>query len=71
MNWLAYKIVGDDDAAEQLFMEVDQRKDYDTLTTFLAYSHFDPAPFPHLMQAMAGQGIEDRRVQELPYRCNR
>jgi hypothetical protein len=71
MNWLAYKIVGDNDAAEQLFQEVDARKDYDTLATFLAYSHFDPAPLTNFMQAMAGQGIEERRVQDLPYRCNR
>ena len=71
MNWLAYKIVGDDDAAERLFQEVDAREDHDTLATFLAYSHFDPAPLTNFMQAMAGQGIEERRVQDLPYRCNR
>ena len=70
-NWLAFKIIGDDESAEQLFAEYDERGDFVTMATYLGYEHFDPTPYPNFMQSMAGQGIEDRRISKLPYRCNR
>ncbi len=69
-NWLGYKIIGDDDSAEQLFVEYDERKDFVTMSTYLGYEHCDPTPYPNFMQSMAGQGIEDRKVIALPYRCD-
>ncbi len=69
--WLSHKIFGDDDAAAQVFMEHDANKDFVTIAAYLAYEHFDPSPYPNLMQKMAGQGIDERKVFELPYRCNR
>ena len=69
--WLAYKIVGDDETASQMFVEYDERKDLDRISDYLAYAHFDPRPYPNFMQATAGQGFEDREVLELPYRCDR
>ena len=70
-NWLSFKIIGDDESAEQLFVEYDERGDFITIATYLGYEHFDPTPYPNFMQSMAGQGIEDRRISKLPYRCNR
>jgi TolB-like protein len=70
-KWLSYKILGDDDDAAQLFVEHDQNGNFFTIASYLAYEHFDPGPYPNFMQAMAGQGIEVRKVFELPYRCNR
>ena len=58
-------------AAEKLFLTYDEIEDFETLGSYLAYVHFDPKPFPNLMKAMAGQGMEDRAVIDLPYRCNR
>jgi TolB-like protein len=54
-----------------LFAEYDERGDFVTIATYLGYEHFDPTPYPNFMQSMAGQGIEDRRISKLPYRCNR
>ena len=70
-NWLSFKIIGDDESAEQLFAEYDERGDFGTMATYLSYEHFDPTPYPNFMQSMAGQGIEDRGISKLPYRCNR
>lgn len=69
--WLAYKIIGEDDAAAQIFVEYDERGDFDTISDYLPYAHFDPSPYPNFMQAVAGQGFEDREVHALPFRCNR
>ena len=69
--WLAYKIVGDDESATQMFFEYDERKDFDWISDYLSYGHFDPRPYPNFMETVAGQGFEDREVLELPYRCNR
>jgi TolB-like protein len=71
LRWIGLRILGDDAAAEAMFLDYDTKKDFETLTSYLAYSHFDPKVFPNLMQAMAGQGMEERQVQALPYRCNR
>ena len=71
IKWLGSKIIGDDQAAEQLFLEYDEQGDVNTLRDYLNYPHFDPKPFPNLMKMLAGQGMEDREVLELPYRCNR
>jgi len=69
--WLGSKIIGADDAAENVFMEYDIDSDAETLSSYLSYAHFDPKPFPNFMKALAGQGMEQREVIELPYRCNR
>jgi hypothetical protein len=71
LKWLGYKIVGDDDLAEQLFLEFDESGDLDSIMSYLNYPHFDPKPFPNFMKSLAGQGMETRPVLELPYRCNR
>lgn len=69
--WLAHKIIGDDESAAQMFVEYDDRKEFDRISDYLAYAHFDPRPYPNFMQAVAGQGFEEREVVDLPYRCNR
>jgi TolB-like protein len=71
LEWIGLKILGENDAAEKLFLTYDETEDFETLGSYLAYVHFDPKPFPNLMKAMAGQGMEDRAVIDLPYRCNR
>jgi TolB-like protein len=71
ITWLGAKIVGHDDDAKRLFTEFDEAGDIDTLMDYINYPHFDPKPFPKLMKHLAGQGMEEREVLELPYRCNR
>jgi TolB-like protein len=69
--WLGAKIMGDDKSAEQLLMQYDEQGDLQTVRDYLNYPHFDPKPFPNLMKQLAGQGMEEREVLELPFRCNR
>ncbi len=69
--WLSHKIIGDGETAAQMFVEYDERKDFDHISDYIAYAHFDPRPYPNFMQAVAGQGFEQREVLDLPYRCNR
>ena len=69
--WLAYKIIGNDESAAQMFVEYDEQKDFDRISDYVAYAHFDPRLYSNFMQAVAGQGFEERKVLDLPYRCNR
>jgi len=71
LHWIALKILGDEDRATATFATVIETEDPDSYNGFLAYAHFDPKPFPEIMEAFAGQGLEDRAVIELPYRCLR
>lgn len=69
--WLAYKVIGDDESAKQMFVEYDERKGFGRISDYVACGRFDPRPYPNFMQAVAGQGFEEREVLDLPYRCNR
>lgn len=69
--WLGYAIMGDDDAATRVFDTYDANEDYEILMDYLPYPNFDPTQYPNFMQRVAGQGLESRLVQKLPYRCNR
>lgn len=71
LHWLALTILGDDERTEQTFARLIEREDADSYVSNLTYPHFDPRPFPVMMQLLAGQGMEDRRVLDLPYRCVR
>jgi TolB-like protein/thioredoxin-like negative regulator of GroEL len=71
LEWLGAKIVGDDERANSLFAEFDEKGDFESIWPYLSYSHFDPSEYPNFMAAFAGQGLENRQVIELPYRCPR
>jgi hypothetical protein len=70
-KWLSYKILGDDEKADELFVEYDESGDFDTIFSYIGYPHFDVSLYPNFMHAMAGRGLEQREIVELPYRCNR
>jgi TolB-like protein len=71
IQWLGYAIVGDEDSAQSVFDEYDVALDFDELSTYLSYAHFDTSPYPNFMKKLAGQGMDQREILELPYRCNR
>jgi len=71
MHWLVLKILGDEARAEEAMAQEIERDDPDAWISILSYEHFDPRPFPKAMQLLAGQGVEERRVLDLPYRCLR
>jgi len=69
--WLAHMIIGDDDAANRLLQEYDDSGRLVELAGLLHYGAFDPTNLPNLMARLSGQGIEDRQVFEIPFRCDR
>ncbi len=70
-DWLPLKILGEDEEAEALLAELDAAGDVFALKSYLGYPGFDATPFPNLLAAFAGQGLEDREVIPLPFRCGR
>ena len=70
-KWLSYKILGDYESADELFVEYDESGDFDTIYSYIGYPHFDASLYPNFVRTMAGRGIDEREIIELPYRCNR
>lgn len=69
--WHGLHMVGRRDEATQHVMTYDDAEDFDALSSLLVYGQFDPKPFPKFMARMQGQGLEDREVLDLPFRCDR
>jgi TolB-like protein len=70
-DWLPYTIMGMDDEAEALMAELDAAGDISALRSYLNYPTFDATPFPNLLATYEGQGLEDREVISIPFRCGR
>jgi TolB-like protein len=71
LNWLTNKIIGYDEIAAELFREYDERGEFFTIYSYLTYGYFDAKVYPNFMAAVVGQGVRDRPITEIPYRCNR
>jgi len=71
LKWNSNKIMGNDGAADSLFRQYDESGEFATMYSYLVYPQFDAKRYPNFMRALAGQGIEERQIVELPYRCNR
>jgi TolB-like protein len=69
--WLAHKIIGNDDAAADVLREYDAQDRLEELGGILHYGELDPTILPNLMMRLAGQGIENGKVFEIPFRCSR
>jgi hypothetical protein len=70
-TWLAYRIIGDADAAVTLLAEYDEQRRYNELSALLHYGELDLTNLPNLSARLSGQGIEDRQVFDIPFRCER
>ena len=55
--------------ATQLLMPLEQGGNVQALAGFLSYSHFDPAPFPSLVQVLEREGIHRPAAEPLPFAC--
>jgi len=71
IKWNSNKIMGNDEAADSLFRKYDESGEFATIYSYLIYPHFDAKLYPNFMRALAGQGVKQRQIVELPYRCNR
>ncbi len=69
--WHGLHMMGRIDQANQYLMPYDDAEDFEALAEMLPYPHFDPKPFRKFMTRMQGQGLEDRVVLGLPFRCDR
>ncbi|MFK7830304.1 MAG: hypothetical protein AB8B57_11035 [Congregibacter sp.] len=70
-RWHGLNMIGRRDEANQYLMAYDDAEDFEALASLLPYPQFDPRPFPRFMARMQGQGLEDRVVLDLPFRCDR
>jgi hypothetical protein len=69
--WLSSNIIGDAEAAHALLANIDEEDNFEVMTNYLSYAHFDPSLYPNMMSHLAGQLEEDRQLIEIPYRCGR
>ena len=67
--WISNEIMGRQDEARQIRMNLDESGDLETLSDYLSYAYFDARVYPNLMAMLASQGIEPRAPKEIPYRC--
>ena len=70
-TWLAHKIIGEDEKANDVLRQYDEQGNFHNLAGILQYGTFDPTILPNFMARLAGQGIEDREIFDVPFRCNR
>lgn len=70
-TWVTYKTIGDDDAAIKLLQEYDEQRRFHELSAILYYGELDLTNLPNLSARLSGQGIEDRQVFDIPFRCDR
>lgn len=68
--WISHLLVGADDAAESLLMQVYDPHDLRPISNYLRYGFFDPSPYPELVRLLKSQGADDRTVATIPYRCD-
>jgi TolB-like protein len=69
--WLANKFIGEDEKADSLLREYDEQGKLHNLAGLLQYGAFDPTILPNFMARTAGQGIADREIFDIPFRCDR
>jgi tetratricopeptide (TPR) repeat protein len=69
--WLVHRIIGEDEKADSVLREYDEQGNFHNLAGLLQYGAFDPTILPNFMARLAGQGIEDREIFDVPFRCNR
>jgi TolB-like protein len=69
--WLANKFIGEDEKADSVLREYDEQGKLHNLAGLLQYGAFDPTILPNLMARTTGQGIEDREIFDIPFRCDR
>ena len=68
-RWHILMMLGRRADADQVLMKLERSGNVQGLAGFLSYRHFDPAPFPSLMQMLAREGIRRPPAEPLPFAC--
>ena len=71
IQWLALQTLGRKTEAADLLQSLDKPATLYALSGFLAYTHFDPRPFPKLSAVLEAQGVQRDNPAELNFACKR
>lgn len=71
VRWLLLKTLGRDDEAREFLRPLDTPDRLFSLSTYLAYTYFDPTDYPLLADTLARQGIQRPPPQPIPFACGR
>lgn len=71
IQWLALKTLGRNEEARELLRPLDQPEFLGRLIQLLAYTHFDPAPYPNLTAHLESLGVMRNEVTPLIFACER
>ena len=67
--WLAYKMLGDEELAEDYLRQLDGEADVYVIANWLSYYTFDPKPFPALMRVLQREGVQRPPPVKVPFEC--
>lgn len=68
-SWLALKILGRDDAAQQAIAAAMNSELPQQRLNYLGYRIFDPTPFPKVMELLRQENVDRPPALQIPYRC--
>jgi TolB-like protein/Tfp pilus assembly protein PilF len=69
IRWLLLKTLGRDAEAREFLRPLDTPDRLFSLSTYLAYTYFDPTDYPLLADTLARQGIERPPPRPIPFAC--
>jgi TolB-like protein len=69
LRWHVLMLLGEQEAATDLLMPLEQDGRVYALASFLTYPHFDPHPFPSLMRVLEREQVERPPPVPLPFAC--
>ena len=69
MVWIVHKLKGEEKQAHDLLVELDEAREFDTMSDYLTYAYFDPSGYPNMMAMLDAEGAGTRQVADIPYLC--
>jgi len=69
LRWHILMVLGEEEAATELLMELEREGRTYALASFLTYPHFDPRPFPSLMRVLEREQVQRPPPVPLPFAC--
>jgi TolB-like protein len=67
--WLAYKMLGEEQLAEDYLRQLDGEADVYVIANWLSYYSFDPKPFSALMRVLQREGVQRPPPVKVPFAC--
>ena len=68
-QWLVLKMLGEDEKAIEVLRNFEAQQVPFLMANWLSYRHFDPSPFPALMQVLEREIVKRPPTITLPYAC--